>query len=320
MSPELTDELVKENIDEFRRRYARYSDQVKNLVERTKGAYAFSLNPPTQIVRIGLKEPRLECLIVLHKTTVPDLRVLTLENVTLEGLSPALLQRLAPEVIELAEARKLSPSIKRKIGSVRRELGDEVEEALFYAASLSDGLAFFLFNPTLAEDRHALARGLDLNMKDELRDSLIEKKEIIINQTLRELIRDAGQVQASESRTKILETTEKLQSQIEEMYKQQKELGEDVFGLRRIVGGKTFGEWKALISEIDKVNTRIDAFSEIKSGYDRVLSQQNEFMKQQSEVMKQQASFVTWIKYATILVPIAVLLTPIINALVQHFL
>lgn len=91
-------------------------------------------------------------------------------------------------------------------------------------------------------------------------------------------------------------------------------------GVRKLIGTKTFGEWKVLLSEIDKINTRINAFSDIKTAYDKVLAQQNEFMKQQSEVMKQQSSFVKWVKYATILLPIAVICVPIIETLLRHFL
>lgn len=98
---------------------------------------------------------------------------------------------------------------------------------------------------------------------------------------------------------------------------------DDLLGVRRLVGTQTFGEWKVLLSEIDKMNTRIDAFSEIKDAYDKVLAQQNEFMKQQAEVMKQQSSFIKWIKYATILLPVAVISVPvieIISILIRHFL
>ena len=94
----------------------------------------------------------------------------------------------------------------------------------------------------------------------------------------------------------------------------------EIVGVRKLIGTKTFGEWKVLLSEIDKMNTRIDALSDIKGAYDKVLAQQNAFMKQQSEVMKQQSSFIKWVKYATILVPIAVVSVPVIEILLRHFL
>ena len=34
--------------------------------------------------------------------------------------------------------------------------------------------------------------------------------------------------------------------------------------MRKLVGTKTFGEWKVLLSEIDKINTRIDSLSKVR--------------------------------------------------------
>jgi len=66
-------------------------------------------------------------------------------------------------------------------------------------------------------------------------------------------------------------------------------------------------------AKVNELNTRINSLSDIKEAYDRVLIQQ-------AEVMKQQSSFIAWIKYATILVPIAVVVAPIIEVLIRHFL
>lgn len=81
---------------------------------------------------------------------------------------------------------------------------------------------------------------------------------------------------------------------------------EDIVGVRKLIGTTTFGEWKVLLSEIDKINTRIDALSEIRDAYNKVLSQQSSFLK--------------WIKYSTILVPAAVACVPIIETLIRHLL
>ena len=91
---------------------------------------------------------------------------------------------------------------------------------------------------------------------------------------------------------------------------------QDVNGVRRLVGTETFGEWKALLSEIDKINTRIDALFHIREAYDKVL-------EQQAKVIEQQSSFIKWIRYATILLPIAVISVPaieIISILIRHSL
>jgi len=105
----------------------------------------------------------------------------------------------------------------------------------------------------------------------------------------------------------------RLREEITPLKRQQKELRDDIIGIKKIVGSETYGEWKVLLSEIDKVNTRIDALTDIKDAYDKVLTQQ-------AEVIKQQSSFMNWIKYSTILLPIAVASIAIIEILIRYFL
>jgi len=120
-------------------------------------------------------------------------------------------------------------------------------------------------------------------------------------------------------RSSFNEATKKLEyslSQIKRLDEHERKLRsmeEELVGVRKLVGTETFGEWKVLLSEMDKMNTRIDALSDVKDAYDKVLSQQ-------SEVMKQQSSFMNWVKYSTILLPIAVASISIIEILIRHFL
>jgi len=48
---------------------------------------------------------------------------------------------------------------------------------------------------------------------------------------------------------------------------------------------------ETLLSELDVINARVEALSEIKEAYEKVLNHQ-------TELLKQQLSFLTWIKYA----------------------
>lgn len=125
------------------------------------------------------------------------------------------------------------------------------------------------------------------------------------------------------------------------LWKEIRRLDEEIDKVRQLVGvTKEVQDWKLLVSDVDrlkgeqvprevfdaKVNelgTRIDSLSEIREAYDKILAQQTEFMKQQAEVMKQQSSFIKWTKYATILLPIAVISVPVIEVisiLIRHFL
>lgn len=125
---------------------------------------------------------------------------------------------------------------------------------------------------------------------------------------------------------------------IGEMSKRVASVEGDIKGIRTVMGTSIdVKDWRLIMPDIEtlkkehvpkevfeakvnELNTRINSLSEMKTEYDKLLAQQNEFMKQQAEVMKQQSSFVTWIKYSTILVPVAVVSAPIIYALLRHFL
>lgn len=70
-----------------------------------------------------------------------------------------------------------------------------------------------------------------------------------------------------------------------------------------------------ILSLKNEMKMRFSLLEKIERVYTNVLAQQNEFMKQQSEVMKQQSSFIRWIKYATILLPIAAISIAIIEVI-----
>ena len=106
---------------------------------------------------------------------------------------------------------------------------------------------------------------------------------------------------------------------------------EDVDGVRQLVGvSKEYQDWKILVSDVDRLkgehvprevfeskinelSTKIEAFEKIEEAYERLANHQ-------AKVLEQQSSFLKWIKYSTILVPIAVALIPVIEILIRHFL
>jgi len=157
-----------------------------------------------------------------------------------------------------------------------------------------------------------------------------------IEETVGDIRRDVEAIpEKVELRNKIIEATGRLEEQIKKL---DKKYEEEISGFRKIVGTtKEFQDFRVFTTDVtdlkkshvprevfdakvSELHTRINSLSEMKTEYDKLLSQQNEFMKQQAEVMKQQSSFVTWIKYSTILVPVAVVSAPIIYALLRRFL
>jgi len=148
-------------------------------------------------------------------------------------------------------------------------------------------------------------------------------------------------------RERMLNTASKIDNSIStikkiERYEQRLDKFEtEIGGVRKMIGtAKEFQDFRIFSTDVDELkkshvhkevfdskikelSTRIDSLSEIREAYDKVLSQQNEFMKQQAKVMEQQSSVIKWIKYATILLPIAVISVPIIeiiSILIRHSL
>ena len=157
-----------------------------------------------------------------------------------------------------------------------------------------------------------------------------------------------GQIKQENIRSDLMKLTDSIEKLIHSYSNRLKDqerlttaIREDVDGVRQLVGVSTeYQDWKLLVSDVHRLKgehvpkeifdakvgelgTRIDSLSEIREAYDKILAQQTEFMKQQAEVMRQQSSFIKWIKYATILLPIAVISVPIIeiiSVLIRHYL
>ena len=167
-----------------------------------------------------------------------------------------------------------------------------------------------------------------------------EKQRKKIENTVNNLKRDIEAIPENIGlKRQIMETATKLDVEIKELHKR---VDDEVNAFREIVGkSEKLLDWKMFSGDVeflkkthinketfnseikrleDKINARIDSIHDIKEAYDKVLSQQNNFMKQQADVMKQQSNFINWIKYATILVPIAVVSVPIIEIVLRHFL
>jgi len=168
-------------------------------------------------------------------------------------------------------------------------------------------------------------------------DEYDEEQRKVIKDASQKLKRDIEAIPESETRARLEERVKSIESALmnigsfDKISKKVASLEGDISGLRTLVGtSEYFKDWKLLVSDVQRLkvehvprevidarvnelNTRIDSFSEIKAAYDKILAQQTEFMKQQADVMKQQSSFIKWIKYATILLPIAVISVPIVE-------
>jgi len=295
-------EYIKDNILEFRRVLKTYPKES-----------VYSLGKPSQVVLIDFDEPFPKCFIILHSEQYPDMETLIFENEVPEDFFSKI-SREKPKWLELLGIGKIE-DIHRAVEQMPQLawMGD-------WSAQIVDKSILILRRGDPRSDKYFLSDLAQILIDVEHEPEESRKK---IEETVGDIKRDAEAIPVEEVRTKIVEATERLEKQIEPLYEKYKKLESDVVGVRRLVGTRGFGEWKVLLSEMDKMNTRIDALSEIRSAYDKILAQQTEFIKQQSEVMKQQSSFIKWIKYATILLPIAVISVPvieIISIVIRHFL
>ena len=157
-----------------------------------------------------------------------------------------------------------------------------------------------------------------------------------------------GQIKQENIRSDLMNQADSIERFVHSYSKRLKEqemlttaIKEDVDGVRQLIGVSTeYQDWKLLVSDVyrlkgehvpkevfdakvGELSSRINSLSEIREAYDKILAHQTEFMKQQAEVMRQQSSFIKWIKYATILLPVAVISVPIIEiigVLIRHYL
>lgn len=148
-----------------------------------------------------------------------------------------------------------------------------------------------------------------------------------IGKSTSQLIETIERVPQAKMRAELLATTKRIDETVKEI----RRLDQSVDKVRKLIGTSTdFQDWRVLIADVERlnrehvprevfesnvkeINGRIDSLSSVKEAYDKVL-------QQQSKLLEQQSSFITWIKYATIGVPIAIVLVPVIELLVRHAL
>ena len=288
------------------------------FIKENEEAYLASLKKPCQAVVIDFSGSHPVYIIVLHDENRPDMEITTYENVPFDQFTDN-----ASKDVRLSELID-SKEIKHIIGYMKAQIpGDVVWDFAFQKFEKS---FMFCFRWDPRSSLHPFEH-LWYNAIEYIHDLYVEVSTKREKEKIEEAVVDVKRVAESiteiDLRTEVVEKLDKLENQINESSQKYAKLQDDLTKVRRLIGTETFGEWKVLLSEIDKMNTRIDALSDIRSAYDRVLAQQNQFMKQQSEVMKQQSSFIKWIKYATILLPIAVISVPvieIISIVIRHSL
>jgi len=322
MSATTWKEYIRSNILDFRNKFHDLPEEVREL----RPHLAALIAKPTQVVVFQPTDSELTHMLILHSENSPDMDTIVYEGMTSQELAVQASEQ-HPEWRPLVNLNK----VKHAITHSAHSRGGYFWERRYYDNSL---LWTFGFDPRSGgTPMGTLSKMLSNEVNDLLKTQREREK---IEETVGDIRRDVEAIpEKVELRNKIIEATGRLEEQIKKL---DKKYEEEISGFRKIVGTtKEFQDFRVFTTDVtdlkkshvprevfdakvSELHTRINSLSEMKTEYDKLLSQQNEFMKQQAEVMKQQSSFVTWIKYSTILVPVAVVSAPIIYALLRRFL
>jgi len=291
-------------IDEIRKAYetefANFEVDPKAFKENKSFVKQFTFPEPCQITLLEFASNSLIFWIVSFEENKPDKAFKIIEGIKEDPDEFLKNYREYEQYANLIAVAAASPDAMHYVS---------ISET-FDVAVTEDGMAY-VFYSDLRKTIHP--RDLALKMFYERRTDVLRIVQRSRIEKIASEMRDEAKELGLHGVEKTLENTLDKLKIIDEHEQKLITMEDELTGVRKLVGTRTFGEWKVLLAEIDKVNTRIDALSNIKDAYDKVLAQQNDFMKQQADVMKQQASFVTWIKYSAILMPIAVISVPIIE-------
>jgi type I site-specific restriction endonuclease len=303
------EEYLTEAVTLFRKEFEKLSPEKQ---DRIREKYFDNLPlKPCQIEVLEFEGEKGVVCLIAHDSRFPDMMFKTQKDVK------------SFEVSEFIKKYKYSHPL----------LSDDVIEQLL----LPDSLHIITKNTA----KITLGARQDFSPQDLAEAFLSSAKEVlkteqvdVIKRSTEGLKESIAKISEKDVRDELLVTTEKIDGALQEIRRIDEEIGK----VRQLVGvSQEYQDWRLLVSDVhrlkgehvskevfkaklDELDTRINSLAEIRGAYDKILAQQNTFMKQQSEVMKQQSSFITWIKYATILVPIALVSVPIIEILLRHFL
>lgn len=326
------EEYIKSNILKFRKSYAMLDQKIKEALEKREDLYSIRLNKPVQVVVITFTKSNNVFFIFANSGKFPDMKTIGYPNMVFkkfwdnDEIEEILLDLFGQKGVDIIrrELKPFSFSVSPTVSSMAWN-----ESTLFVHLGNDPRTTKF----SIAEDFFS-------DVEFEIRNIEREDQSKKIETTVDTLKRDVEAIpEKFEFKTQILETTARLDVEIKELHRR---VDEEIGAFREIVGkSEKFQDWKMFSGDMkflkkthvtketfrseikrleDTINARIDSIGDIKEAYDKVLSQQSKFMEQQAEVMKQQSSFISWIKYATIVVPVAVVSVPIIEIVLRYFL
>jgi hypothetical protein len=303
-------EYLKTNILDFRKKSASLKPFNLPYIE------VFIPEAPVQIVALKLVD--LTVLIIFHNKQGSDMQLDVFDVGDIKKLS---MNNLADNGILTNYGNDLDEINQAIVNmyKIRKNVRDKSIFAYTTVAGLIGLKADFFASPTsLSEHFISIIKSSNYRIRTEER----------IGRSVDQIKQEAESLPSGDLRDRILEQTSSLE---QEMVQLRKRLDDEMSTFRKIIGNSTdFQDFRIFSedvtdlkkthvprevfdSKVSELNTRINAFVDMKKAYEKMLSQQNEFMQQQSTVMSKQAEFMQWVKYATILLPVAVILVPVLE-------
>ena len=316
------EEYIKSNILEFRKRYEELPEESRQLLEKEEIDYGLRLAIPCQVIAIDFTKPYQKSFIITNSKAHPDMQIVVFKDAEFNDF----LDRAADE--PRLKALLNPDNITNVTQALRKNLSEQPVHWID-SANYTSELLLLSFAEDPRSEPYTLADHFFFEVTHELSDLMREKHRREIEETVDDLKRDAEAIPVGiELRNKILENTQRLDGQIKQL---NDKVEQEISALRKLIGSsESVQDWRLLISDVHRLkgehvpkevfesrikelSTKIEAFEKIEKAYERLSSQQE-------KVLEQQSSFIKWIKYSTILVPIAVACIPIIEIIIRHFL
>lgn len=257
------EEYIRYSILDFRQQYIVLSQEEREAAS-TDIVSKLILNEPSQVVVISFKENVRKFLVILHNNKYPDIETTVLEDLATATFS-------LKTLTEIGVMKSLGRTEVERVFMLIRDIiptefpnsswawvpvGEEVlcvfkEDPRFLLGPLS-GLVLWVIRA------RAGTKG--------------EREKI--GKTVDTIRKDAEEIDGTELRTKIIESTKKLEDEIEQL---NKKFDEEIGGVRKMIGTtKDYQDFRVFATDVDdlkKSHVRRDVFeSEIKRLDERINS------------------------------------------------
>lgn len=229
------EEYLRSNILDFRQSYKELSKEYRESIEANKETSLASLIKPSQVVVIDFNKPYPTFFIILHTEDYPDKETIVYENVRFEGFFP-----------------KLSKEKPRLHGLLGNEVIDYIQDKSVKLAGLPVTIDFEAFDKSyVLIDSGELRTGWRFSsLLYAIIDSSLEKeKRKRIEETVKDIKKDASAIDETELRIRIIEKTERLENQTKQL---DKKLRKEIGRVRKLIGtSEKYLDWRAFSADVE---------------------------------------------------------------------